>query len=316
MIPYEELVAALQGWRSRQGLPTATTDYLGDPAATDYSIMDTAVAAEAIEEISDFDVAEEVEVAGEPAVGGYDDPAYGDDQPYEGSHQGYDDDQGYDAGEPVEYQPADIDAMRAEYASDAFGEEQETAYSPVQSDAEVEEQVLDYSADYDDEGGATVIGGEVGGEAPAVEDGGYGMDAPESADDLDMESFVPLEPAAADPDGDHGEAGYDDGALGADPAAADDALPAYGAGADYREGTVDVDLDLAADDVIEAALPPPPPTSGSIDFGGDDDESTSIAASSEPPPLAPPPEEESSASVEIDALDVIDEDDDPGRGTY
>jgi hypothetical protein len=292
MIPYEELVAALQSWRSRQGLATDTIDYLGGSGAADYSIMDTAVAAEAIEEISDYDVADEVEVEAE----GYGaEPAYG-----------YDDQAG-GAGDAVEYQQADIEAMRAEYA---FDEEQETAYSPVQSDAEVEEQALDYG-DYDDDGSATVIGDAGAGEAPEPGAHGYGMDAPVAGDDLDVGSFAPVEhePGAESADDDL-PTGYDQGSLDADPAAGED-LPGYEAASVYGDSsTVDVDLELGADDVIESALPPPPPTGG---FDDEDDQATAIAAPAEPPPLAPPPEEETSASVEIDSLDVIDEDDDPNR---
>lgn len=298
MIPYEELVAALQGWRARQGLPTAAADYLGEPAPTDYSIMDTAVAADAIEEISDFDVADEVDVSGyaEDHDAGY------------GASPG--DDDGYVASEPVEYQPAEIDAIRAGYAAEAFDDEQETAYSPVQSDAEVEEQVLDYSADYDDEGGATVIGGEVGSEPPALESAG--LDAPVPAAELDMESFVPFDDEYDD---DQAQAAQDAGAgeaLGADAVPADDALPAAH-GDDHGEGTMDVDVEMSADDIMsEAALPPPPPLGGF-----DDDDATSIAASAEPPPLAPPPMEPAEPAdyeAEVESFDVIDEDDDPGRG--
>lgn len=306
MIPYEELVAALQSWRSRQGLPTDSTDYLGGTGAADYSLMDAAVAHEApdapdvIEEISEFDVAEEAE------ADGYAEQGYGD----QGS--AYD-----DQGDAVDYQQADLEAMRAEYASDAFGDEQETAYSPVQSDAQVEEQALDYGADYDDDGGATVIGDEAAPAAAGYGDG-YGMDAPVGGDELNIESFAPVEQPDDESADDDLPTGYGEASLGADPAAGDEALPAYEAASDYGDiGTVDVDMEIGADDVIESTLPPPPPGGGfaaaADDDDGDDDQATAIAAPVEPPPLAPPPEDESSASVEVDALDVIDEDDDPDR---
>jgi hypothetical protein len=44
MIPYDELVAALSSWRSRQGLPSGPADYLGEPVASSYNYVQPATA--------------------------------------------------------------------------------------------------------------------------------------------------------------------------------------------------------------------------------------------------------------------------------
>jgi len=193
MIAYEELVAALNYWRTNQGLPTGATDFLGEPppppshvvpqpeveyvAADDMAIEEESYDADHIHTGDSTDTVDvsEIEVLSEEV---YDEQPLYDDQPLQDDVQPVQDDlmvadAGEEAtafGEPPALEDAAYDAPAGDDAP-LYADAEELSQAPAGADSlepppvvDVDER-METQAEGQDEEEKTMVAGDLGGDA-------------------------------------------------------------------------------------------------------------------------------------------------------